>query len=179
MEITRESHKVPTRPRRIQSEESDWRTFHQDLSFIGGPRKRQGRKLISFQVLSAIVDGLLILGFSLLLSAAYLWILNTHTGHLLLHRWEFSQFFMMIFCWVQFCYLVVLRTFVGCTVGEKAFDIRLGLYQERFLLSYPFKVLLRSMLIIASGIIILPVLSWLFKRDLAGDLTGIKIQSLV
>lgn len=146
----------------------------QDLSFLGGPRKRKGRKLIQFQFLSALVDALIILGMTLLLCSVYMTALKTETG-----RMQFLELFSIIFCWFQFCYLVLLRAYLGYTLGEKAFNIRLGLYQERFLLSYPFRVIFRTIIILATGIVLLPILSWFFEKDMAGEITNLKIISLV
>lgn len=146
----------------------------QNLSFLGGSRRRKGRKLIEFQFLSSFIDGLIILGVTLLLTAGYLSLFKNEGS-----RNSFFQIFAVVFFWFQFCYLVLLRTFAGCTLGEKTCHIRLGLYQERFLLSYPFRVIYRTLLILITGVILLPILSWFFEKDLAGEVTDLKIISLV
>ncbi len=152
------------------------RIYH-ELGFHSGSRKRRGRKLIEFQILSALVDSLLILAMSLLVCFLYLVSLKTELVNILPHQLYFAELFGVIFLWIQFCYLVVLRTFSGATFGEKVFDVRLGIFQERYLLSYPFRVIYRTFIIYLCGIVLLPILSWVFKRDLAGEISGLKITS--
>ncbi len=144
---------------------------------MSGSRKRRGRRLIEFQILSALVDSLFILAVSFFVSFLYLVSLKTDLVNILPHRFYFAELFGVIFLWIQFCYLVVLRAFNGCTFGEKVFDVRLGIFQERYLLSYPFRVILRTMVIYAFGIVTLPVLSWFLKKDLAGEICGLKVTS--
>ena len=181
MEIQREPIKKPRNSHPQKDKviyDADWAP-RQDLSFLGGSRKRKGRKLIEFQFLSALVDGLIILGVSLMLCALIMTFLNKNQHFQFIPKFQFAELFTLIFCWFQFCYLVILRSYLGFTLGEKTFNIRLGVYQERFLLSYPFRVILRTLIILGTGIITLPLLSWLFERDLAGDITQLKIVSLV
>lgn len=149
------------------------------LGFISGSRKRKGRQLIQFQILSALMDSLLILAMSLFVCFMYLVSLKTDLIKILPHKIYFFELFGLIFLWIQFSYLVVLRTFSGCTFGEKVFNIRLGSFQERYLLSYPFRVIYRTLLIYVCGIIALPILSWFLKKDLAGQISGLKISSQI
>ncbi len=151
--------------------------IYQSLGFMSGSQKRRGRKLIEFQILSALIDSLLILAVSLFVCFLYLVSLKTDLVKILPHKLYFAELFGIIFLWIQFCYLVVLRAFIGCTFGEKVFDVRLGLFQERYLLSYPFRVIYRTFIIYACGIVVLPLLSWVFKKDLAGEMSGLKISS--
>lgn len=151
--------------------------IYQGLGFMSGSQKRRGRKLIEFQILSALVDSLLILAVSLFVCFLYLVSLKTDLVKILPHKIYFAELFGIIFLWIQFCYLVVLRTFSGCTFGEKIFEVRLGLFQERYLLSYPFRVIFRTFIIYLCGVVTLPILSWFFKKDLAGEICGLKISS--
>ncbi|MBN8537870.1 MAG: RDD family protein [Deltaproteobacteria bacterium] len=175
MEIVREPQRVPRN--REQSRDS-FDGFDlgpvQRLGFLGGARKRQGRKLVEFQVLSAIVDGLIVLGMTLFLSSFSILIMKL--------KGDLNQFlgvFILVFVWFQFCYLVLLRAYLGHTLGEKTFNIRLGKYHERLQLFYPLRVIFRTLLILLTGIIILPLFSWLLKKDLSGKITGLKIISLI
>lgn len=169
---SRESKTIP------QDKSANQRIYH-ELGFHSGSRKRRGRKLIEFQILSALVDSLLILALSLLVCFLYLISLKTELVHILPHQLYFAELFAVIFLWIQFCYLVALRTFGGATFGEKIFDVRLGIFQERYLLSYPFLVIYRTLIIYLCGVITLPILSWFFKRDLAGEISGLKLTSNV
>lgn len=75
--------------------------------------------------------------------------------------------------------MIFLRGFNGATIGEWTCSLRLGQPWQRLQSGYILKVLLRTTLIMATGIVTLPLLSLLFKRDLAGDISGLKIYSLI
>lgn len=76
---------------------------------------------------------------------------------------------------VTFIYQVVNRVFAHCTPGEWAYDQRIGLPEDSEKASYTFKVIARSLLVIATGFVLLPLLSFLFQKDLAGTITGTKL----
>lgn len=76
---------------------------------------------------------------------------------------------------VTFVYLTVNRLFLGCTPGEWAHDCRIGRPEEQNTISFSLKVILRSLLIVVSGFIIFPLMSFIFKEDVAGEMSRIKI----
>lgn len=80
-----------------------------------------------------------------------------------------------VFAGVCFVYLVVNRIFVGCTPGEWAFDQCIGKPEELNTASYTGAVIFRTLLIIATGFITLPVLSILMNKDIAGNITGARL----
>lgn len=73
-----------------------------------------------------------------------------------------------VFLVVGFVYYVAQRMFFGFTLGEWAYEQRLGLPEEMKKSTYGLKVLYRQVLIIATGVIIIPLISWALGRDLAG-----------
>lgn len=76
---------------------------------------------------------------------------------------------------ISWIYLVANRVFLGFTPGEWVFDQRLGKPEEVGQADYSFLVAIRSLLVIATGFISLPILGLLFKRDLVGKLLGIEL----
>jgi len=82
---------------------------------------------------------------------------------------------LALFATVSFIYLVVNRVFVGHTPGEWAFDQRLGKPTELNTAMYTVKVLARSVLVIATGFIVLPLISALLGRDISGEITGARL----
>lgn len=73
-----------------------------------------------------------------------------------------------VFIGVGFVYYTAQRIFMGFTLGDWAYEQRLGLPEEMEKTGYSLKVLARQLLIIATGIITLPLISWALGRDLAG-----------
>ncbi len=76
-------------------------------------------------------------------------------------------------------YLIVTRFFMGASVGEWACNLRLGQPNQRIKTTYLLKVIFRTSLIMVTGVFIIPVLSLILKKDMAGEMSGIKVYSLV
>lgn len=135
---------------------------------------------ISFS--AAFLDGMLVLAASLLCMIALLLItkvdlvanLSSPDDEGMIYLATFS-----VFAGVTFIYLLVNRAFLGYTPGEWAFDMRLGTPQDLEKPTYILKVMTRSVLQIATGLIILPILSLIFKKDLAGEISGASMMKRV
>lgn len=76
---------------------------------------------------------------------------------------------------ISWMYLVVNRVFLGFTPGEWVFDQRLGKPEEVGKADYSFLVAFRSLLVIGTGFITLPLLGLIFGRDLVGKLLGVEL----
>lgn len=72
-------------------------------------------------------------------------------------------------------YVVISRSFFGRTLGEWTFDFQLGNDEQQKKALYPVKVLWRSLLVIMTGVVILPLFSFIFRKDLASYLTGLQL----
>lgn len=79
---------------------------------------------------------------------------------------------LSLFAGVSFIYLTLNRIYLGCTPGEWAFDQRIGKPEELNRATYSLKVVARSLLVIATGFVVLPLLSILTGKDLAGSMSG-------
>lgn len=76
-------------------------------------------------------------------------------------------------CWV---YLCVNRLFLGSTPGEWVFDQRLGPAEAQGTARFAWKAILRSTLILATGVVVLPVISLVARRDLLGRWMGLELH---
>ncbi len=74
-------------------------------------------------------------------------------------------------------YFIISRAFFGCTLGEWTFDLQLGRDEEYRSESYPLRVIMRSLLVTVTGVVVLPLISFLIRRDLAGMITGLNLYS--
>jgi len=81
----------------------------------------------------------------------------------------------VLFITVMQMYVVISRAFFGQTLGEWTFDLQVGQDDEQQLQSYPLKVAFRSFLNIITGIVFLPLISAMIGRDIAGQLSGVKL----
>jgi len=84
-----------------------------------------------------------------------------------------------LFLSVTFIYMLVHRVFMGATPGEWAFDQQVGADDEIGQPLYTLKVMGRIVLNMATGFVLLPLLSMVFGRDLAGAATGTSLVKKV
>lgn len=155
----------------------------QDLDILAGtqfrrgpvvPRKRWQVTMWSF--LASIIDALFLFGVVALAVASAQLALG---GALSLSPkfWSF-KFLTFGLMGLIFCYLVLLRSFLGFTLGEWACSLRLGFPWERLDSKYIPKIALRSFIVLSTGIVVLPILSLIFDSDFAGEASGVHLMSL-
>lgn len=154
-------------------------TWDQMTGFRGGPR-RQGHRLLFWSWLALGIDGLILvslssfflIAFSLLVRAAPFEVLRVAAGL------GTASLFTLSFALSAWLYLVTTRVFFGFSIGEWSCDLRLGRPTQRWTAGYSLKVILRASLVLATGLITLPLLSLLTGHDVAGKLTGLELTSL-
>lgn len=78
-----------------------------------------------------------------------------------------------LFLTITFIYMVVNRAFTGFTPGEWAFDQRCGQTEQMYTLTYIPRLAFRTVLVMMTGFVTLPVLSYLFNKDMAGQMAGV------
>ncbi len=76
---------------------------------------------------------------------------------------------------VGFIYYSCYRSFLGATPGEWAYDQKIEANTAKQDGLYTFKIVLRSLVIIATGVVFLPFFSWILKKDLTGNLIGLNL----
>ena len=160
----------------------DHKLAFSQTGFQGGPsRRRKGYRLALWSWLASTIDGLLLLAASCLFLICFSLIVKSPAGVILsemFHTQGRGLFFVEIFAAFSWIYLITTRVFMGSSVGEWACDLRLGQPQERLSSAYTIRVVLRCTLILATGVVILPLLSLLFGKDVAGVLSGLSLFSL-
>ena len=88
------------------------------------------------------------------------------------------EMFVLSFLFSFWAYMIMMRVFMGASLGEWSCQLRLGQPIQRIKPGYTLRVMARTTLILVTGVITLPLLSLIFKRDILGDITGIRIYSL-
>jgi hypothetical protein len=129
---------------------------------------------------AALFDAAMILGLGLLFSAVVFALTKIDLSELIsmLKDEGGAQIATLLLIVAVFeIYCVTCRSFFGKTLGEWAFDCRLGLPQEQMSLLYPIKVAWRTLVIALTGFICLPILSTILDQDVAGLLSGVMLQS--
>lgn len=133
---------------------------------------------ISVSLASIVLDGAIVLAFSLI----FLVSLVVATGVDLLSVVRGSQnelatqlSLAVLYLAVFEMYVIVARSFFGRTLAEWTFDLQMGDDEQITRARYPAQVLWRSLLNLLTGVVVLPILSLLFRRDLAAKFTGLQL----
>ncbi len=158
-----------------------------DLSsaFHRGPVRRKGYKLTGWLLASVITDLLIIfmctLVFLIGASLVFKAIDNTQMQQFVnsfLNTTALKQTIVYLFGYISIMYFIFLRVFLGSTIGEWSCGIRIGQPSDRMQSNYVLKVVARVLLITCTGIFLLPILSLIFKKDIAGYLTKASLYTL-
>lgn len=130
---------------------------------------------------AAILDGMVVMGVTCIMLAIVLGI----TGANLIALLENSTtnlttggVMLGLFVVSYLLYVLVSRAFFSATLGEWSYEIRVGRADQRRRWFYPILVLWRGTLAMATGLIVLPILSALVGRDLFYFLTGLEMVAL-
>lgn len=127
---------------------------------------------------AATLDGMLIVAAFLLSMIAMLTITKVDLFMNLMSPQTAMPVYMAtagLFLSITFVYMTVTRAFLGYTPGEWAFDQRLGEEDQLGTMTYIPRVVMRTVIVMFTGFITLPVLSYLFNKDIAGQITGLNL----
>ncbi|MCB0367350.1 MAG: hypothetical protein H6624_11015 [Bdellovibrionaceae bacterium] len=81
----------------------------------------------------------------------------------------------ILFVAIMQMYVVVSRSFFGRTLGEWTFDHQMGDDQQHKSGLYPLLVAWRSLVIVLTGVVTLPILSLIFRKDLTAKISGLQL----
>ncbi len=130
------------------------------------------------QLFAAVLDGMLVIAAFLMTLILMLTITKVDMILNLTHAETSGMVYLstlaLLFA-VAFIYMVVNRAFLGYTPGEWAFDQQCGAAAEQDTFVYIPKVALRTVLVMATGFVTLPLMSYLFNKDVAGNLAGVHL----
>lgn len=82
---------------------------------------------------------------------------------------------LALFASVIQIYYLISRGFYGSSLGEWAFDLEVGTRNQQASILYPIQVIFRTLINTLTGFILLPILSLLIGRDIAGAVSGIRL----
>lgn len=77
---------------------------------------------------------------------------------------------------IQLIYYVSCRAFLGCTPGEWAFDQRCGSELQLASSTYVLRVAARSIINVATGFVLMTIISQILRFDVLAAVTGTQIQ---
>lgn len=149
--------------------------FHRGSRSNGGG----GYQLVAWSFIAATIDALILFSMScfflfalsVLVKSQVFSVLQIFSGSLMQVGLGAAAFLIVT-------YMIMLRVFLGYTIGEWACGLRLGSLQQRLNRFYSLKVLARMFLIFSTGLVVFPALSMLTGRDLPGLLVRLPLVGL-
>lgn len=128
-----------------------------------------GYKLVAWSFVAALIDALIIFSLSCLFLLSFSFLVKSEIGSVLQ---GFGGFIYQIGlsggALILLTYMIMLRVFLGFTIGEWACSLRLGNLKQRLNRFYSLRVVARMFLIVGTGLVVIPFFSLLTGRDLAG-----------
>lgn len=133
---------------------------------------------VSFSVPAAIFDLLVICGLVCLFTGVVLAVTQSDITLVLENANSDvatrASLVVLVLAVIQL-YMTLSRSFFGRTIGDWAFEQRLGDEEQLYTNSYPVKVFARGLAQILTGFVTLPILSLIFRRDIAYYLSGVRL----
>jgi hypothetical protein len=146
------------------------------LDFVNETEKQKVQlKKSKPQLFATVLDGMLITAAFLMTLILMLSITKIDMVLNLTHPETSGMVYLAtaaLFLTVNFIYMVVNRAILGYTPGEWAFDQQCGQNGENESVLFILKIAARSLVVMATGFVTLPFLSYLFNKDMAGDISG-------
>jgi hypothetical protein len=143
--------------------------------------KRKGVRLALWMWLATSIDTLIILSLSCLFMLGLVFTVRNvlpDEFNFLILRSNLKLTFFISFIFLGWMYFIATRALWSASVGEQTCSLRMGQPQERLQKTYLARVITRTTLTLLSGIIIIPLISLIFRQDLMGRLTCLNIYSL-
>ena len=127
---------------------------------------------------SAILDTLVSVGLGCVLLAVALSITNVNLLALLENTQTDRETILalaILFVAGGLLYVLAARSFMGATLGEWSYEIRVGEEKSRTRWFYPALVMWRGVLVAATGFIVFPLISLIAGKDVLKYLTGLEL----
>lgn len=133
-------------------------------SFHRGPvRPRNLLKTILYSIAAAGIDGLIIFSMGCLFTLSFVFLNKVSSFEFVLNLgWDV----LLIFVGVFMLYMIMLRAYMKQTIGEWACGIYLGTFEQQNHPYYGLRVVDRTLILLMTGLIVLPLLSLVLRVDL-------------
>ncbi len=138
-----------------------------------------GYKLVAWSFVAALIDALIIFSLSCLFLLSFSFLVKSQAHQMLqilggsVYKVGFLGGAMLLGS-----YMIMLRVFLGFTIGEWACGLRLGNLKQRLNRFYSLRVVARMFLICITGLVVIPFFSLITGRDIAGLLIRLPLVHL-
>ncbi|MGZ3692279.1 MAG: RDD family protein, partial [Pseudobdellovibrio sp.] len=151
------------------------------VNFRSGSQNRSGINLALWSWMSAFIDTLVLTSISCFGLILFSFLMKTPAREILRGisiEPRIMDMFIISFFFSFWVYMIMMRVFMGASLGEWSCQLRLGQPVQRIKPTYVLRVVARTTLLLGTGVVVFPILSLILNRDLLGDITGIRIYSL-
>lgn len=166
-------------PYRERLDESFARAFpHAEKTKKESTEEAEELLAVSSNPVAAILDGMVAAGITTILLVAILAITRINLVGMLSNAQTDGPTqlnLVLLFLAVVQMYMLTARSFFGASLGEWAFDLQLGTSEEQRQTWYPVKVAWRMIIVTLTGLVVLPLISMIARRDLLKYLTGLQL----
>lgn len=135
-------------------------------------------KPVSFNIAAALLDATMTLALSMIFLVGLISATNVDVLSVMLSAqtdMPAQLSLLILYLAMSQMYLIVSRSFAGASIGEWTFDIQLGQPADIPKATYPIRVLIRSFVTLLTGVVLLPLLSLILRKDLAGKIAGVRL----
>ena len=160
--------------------------FQENAAGVAPAKKISDRPALAYRnstpdFSSFVLDGMLVTAGSLACLIVLLLVTKVDLFGILTQTDDVTVYLALsgLFASIAWIFLTLTRVFMGFTPGEWVFDQRIDLPQNLGTTMYTLRVLARSTLVVATGLVTLPILSLIFRQDLAGMITGASLLKKV
>lgn len=137
-----------------------------------------GLEPVSVSFTSAVLDLIVVFAVFLVFLSTLLLITNVDLSSVMMQvetNTATKISMAVLFLTVLQIYVVLSRSLFGQTLGEWTFDMQMGKKEDQKSETYPLRVLGRSLLMLVTGIVVLPLISLISNQDIAARITGIQL----
>ncbi len=175
---------MPARPAKDPLANIDFRIPKKELNDTNATQRGASDAMIrewkpvSFNIGAAILDATMILALSMIFLVGLISATNVDVLSVMLSAktdMPAQLSLIVLYLAMSQMYLIVSRSFAGASIGEWTFDIQLGQPADIPKATYPIKVLVRSFVTLLTGVVLLPLLSLILRKDLAGKIAGVRL----
>ena len=173
-------HEIPRKKERhMRAALQDYDFLEVDTSFRGGSHFRKAnRAVMAWSWAAGLIDSLVVFSMVCVFLLTALLMVRMDAGSASISKENFVIAGSALFSFLSMAYLLSLRIFLGHSLGEWACGLRLGEPRQRYLPGYSLKVVFRFAVVMATGLIVLTILSLITGKDWAGKLSGLPLVGI-
>lgn len=155
------------------------KSLHKDITLKESLHKEtnlkasKSKNIFCFSLKSYIIDIGIVSVFFFIPLIVFIVSTTINPSYIFLVTWPFILLSFLVFSQI---YCIICRLFCFKTYGESITNIKLYTHSNN--ISYPLILLWRFVLLCTTGVIVIPLLSFIFQKDFTSNLTGLYFKKI-